>query len=433
MSSCEGAPDAVDMGCHRRYHRTDIVAKRHIHSYKPSPGLLIAEARLSGLVLVDPHRHAGLQACGVSPSQREETASIMAIPQAQPLISRTSVRAVQWDDNGVQLLDQTLLPHQQVYLFLDDYRQVIEAIVNMRVRGAPAIGVAGAYGVALAVRECMADAPSFGERLKEAASALSNARPTAVNLSWAVERVLGATQREDSTTPFERALQEAHSILAEDVAANHRIGEEGAALLKPGSQVLTHCNTGALATGGWGTALGVVRSAWVQKTLQQVYLTESRPLLQGARLTAWELVQEGIPATLIVDGAAGFLFQRTKIDAVVLGADRIAANGDVANKIGTFGLAVLAKEHGVPFYVAAPISTIDLRTPNGEAIPIEERSPEEVVSLGGNRVAANGIDVWNPSFDVTPASYISGIITERGVARAPFVDSLRSLVGEADG
>ncbi|PZC47761.1 MAG: methylthioribose-1-phosphate isomerase [Chloroflexi bacterium] len=343
------------------------------------------------------------------------------------------MRAVQWDDNGVQLLDQTLLPHQQVYLFLDDYRQVIEAIVNMRVRGAPAIGVAGAYGVALAVRECMADAPSFGERLKEAASALSNARPTAVNLSWAVERVLGATQREDSTTPFERALQEAHSILAEDVAANHRIGEEGAALLKPGSQVLTHCNTGALATGGWGTALGVVRSAWVQKTLQQVYLTESRPLLQGARLTAWELVQEGIPATLIVDGAAGFLFQRTKIDAVVLGADRIAANGDVANKIGTFGLAVLAKEHGVPFYVAAPISTIDLRTPNGEAIPIEERSPEEVVSLGGNRVAANGIDVWNPSFDVTPASYISGIITERGVARAPFVDSLRSLVGEADG
>ena len=333
----------------------------------------------------------------------------------------------------MQLLDQTLLPQKQVHLFLDNYRQVIEAIMTMRVRGAPAIGVAGAYGLALAAREYAADSDSFHERLEEAASALSNARPTAVNLSWAVQRVLSAILPEDPPTAFERALHEAHAILAADVAANHRIGEEGAALLKPGSQVLTHCNTGALATGGWGTALGVVRSAWAKKTLQQVYLTESRPLLQGARLTAWELVQEGIPATLIVDGAAAFLFQRTKIDAVILGADRIAANGDVANKIGTFGLAVLAKEHGVPFYVAAPTSTIDMRTANGEAIPIEERSSDEVVNLGGVRVAASGIDVWNPSFDVTPASYVSGIITESGVVRAPFADNLRSLEEKADG
>ncbi len=350
-----------------------------------------------------------------------------------PAVQAAPIQAVEWTDAGLRLLDQTLLPREQTHLLLENYRDVVEAVQSMRVRGAPALGVAGGYGLALAIREFAGEAGSFHVRLEAAAAALRGARPTAVNLRWAVDRVLSVALREPPVAAFQRALDEAHAILAEDVAANHRIGEAGAGLLPPGSRVLTHCNTGALATGGWGTALGVVRTAWRRGGLDRVYLTESRPFLQGARLTAWEMVREGIPATLIVDAAAGHLLQKKRVDAVIVGADRIAANGDAANKIGTYSLAVLAKENSVPFYVAAPSSTIDLGTATGAAIPIEERSAEEVVNLGGTRVAAEGVGVWNPSFDVTPAGYIAGIITEKGIARAPFADSLPALKAPAGG
>jgi methylthioribose-1-phosphate isomerase len=337
---------------------------------------------------------------------------------------------IEWLDEGkLRFLDQTRLPQEEVWLETADYREVAEAICQLRLRGAPLIGIAAAYGLALASLTLPEDdAARALPRLKETAAELAATRPTAVNLAWALDRLLA---RVASTTEVEAIksalLDEAHHVHEEDVAANRRLGRQGAALLPQGANVLTHCNAGSLATGGYGTALGVVRSAWETGKLRHVYATETRPLLQGARLTAWELSREGIPFTLIVDSAAGSLLQGGQADAVVVGADRITANGDVANKIGTYSLAVLARENKVPFYVAAPTSTIDLSLATGEAIPIEERSAQEVTSLRGTDLAPEGTAAANPAFDVTPHDYITAIITENGVAREPYEESLASI------
>jgi methylthioribose-1-phosphate isomerase len=318
-----------------------------------------------------------------------------------------SVEPIRWRGDALELLDQRRLPREAVYVTCRSASEVAAAIRDMVVRGAPAIGVAAAFGMALAVRK--------GDPLDAAANELRSARPTAVNLAWAVDRMLRA--RGD--------LAEALAIFREDVEGNHRIGRFGAELLGRSATVLTHCNAGALATAGYGTALGVIRSAVEQGKKIAVFAGETRPYLQGARLTAWELQQDGIDVTLITDSMAGHFFQQRKFDAVFVGADRIAANGDTANKIGTYTLAVLANAHQVPFYVAAPISTVDLATPNGAAIPIEERSAREVTEIGGTRIAPDGVAVRHPAFDVTPARLITAIVTDRGVLRAPYEESVR--------
>jgi len=342
----------------------------------------------------------------------------------------TDLLPIEWQEPGrIRLLDQTRLPAEEVYLETADYREIAGAIRELRVRGAPLIGIAAAYGLALAARSIDTnDREPFLERLREAAAELAATRPTAVNLRWALDRMLSVA--EAAASPQEaraRLAAEARRIHQEDIAANQRLGAHGAALLPAGASVLTHCNTGSLATGGYGTALGVVRAAWEQEKLNHVYATETRPLLQGARLTAWELSRLGIPFTVIVDSAAGSLLRGGRAQAVVVGADRIAANGDVANKIGTYPLAVLAREAGVPFYVAAPTSTIDLSTASGEEIPIEERDAAEVTSFGGSRSTPEGTDAANPAFDVTPHDYVIAIITEAGVARPPYQESLARL------
>jgi methylthioribose-1-phosphate isomerase len=342
---------------------------------------------------------------------------------------RRVVQTVFWDEDSVVLIDQRRLPLEEVYLRCRTHGEVASAIRDMAIRGAPAIGVAAALGLALSVRECeAADAPR--KAFEAACRELGATRPTAVNLFWAIERMRRRfDQVEAAGLDDLRAslLREAQSIHEEDVAACRRMGDFGAALLPMDVRVLTHCNAGALATAGYGTALGVIRSAAREGKVRRVYADETRPYLQGARLTAWELMRDGIPTTLITDSMAGHLMARGEIDAVVVGADRIAANGDVANKIGTYTVAVLAKEHGLPFYVAAPTSTFDLATPTGEAIPIEERPAEEVTHHAGRRVAPEGVEVRNPAFDVTPSRYIAAIICERGVARPPYLDSLRAL------
>ena len=333
---------------------------------------------------------------------------------------------VWWQDDHVVMIDQRRLPAEEVYVECRTPAEVAEAIRTMVIRGAPAIGVAAAFGVALGARP--------GGRLDAAEldaidRVLRSTRPTAVNLSWALARMRRRAEATASGVDLRTALlEEALAIEAEDVAACRRIGDLGAALLPERARLLTHCNAGALATAGYGTALGVVRSAARTGKLLRVYADETRPYLQGARLTAWELVQDGIPTTLITDSMAGHMISRGEVDAVVVGADRIAANGDVANKIGTYTLGVVARENGVPFYVAAPVSTIDLDTATGEGIPIEERSADEVTMHAGTRVAAQGVDVRNPAFDVTPHRYVTAIICERGVAKAPFEPSLRALV-----
>ncbi len=335
---------------------------------------------------------------------------------------------IEWlPDGRVRLIDQTKLPHDETYLETADYRDLVTAISQMKVRGAPLIGITAAYALALASRETSAtDRDELMSRLRTAAEELRATRPTAVNLAWALERALrvaeGATDPQSAIDALET---EARRIHQEDVAACHAIGANGASLLDAETTLLTHCNTGSLATGGYGTALGVVRAAWAQGKLERVYVTETRPLLQGARLTAWELQREGIPFTLAVDSAAGSLLRRGLVRAVVVGADRIAANGDLANKIGTYTLAVLAGENGVPFYAAAPTSTIDPNTPSGEDIPIEERDPAEVTAL-----AEVGTTAANPAFDVTPSRYVSAIITENGVASPPYEASLAGLLRE---
>lgn len=341
------------------------------------------------------------------------------------------LETMRWEDGVLVLLDQTRLPAAVEYIRCADVECVAEAIRNLRVRGAPAIGAAAAYGLVLALRSAAPGTrEEFVARAKEAARYLASTRPTAVNLTWALNRLLRRLEGPGGGGPAEMLevlLEEAHAIYREDLEANRRMGRFGQELLPPGARVLTHCNAGALATAGYGTALGVVRAAHEAGKGIRVYACETRPLLQGARLTSWELLQEGIPVTLVTDGMAGYLMAQGMVDAVIVGADRIAANGDVANKIGTYGLAVLASYHGLPFYVAAPLSTVDLTLESGAEIPIEERSPQEVTHLCGVRVAPEGVGVWNPAFDVTPAELITAIITDRGVARPPYRESLAAL------
>jgi methylthioribose-1-phosphate isomerase len=348
-------------------------------------------------------------------------------------------KTIEWTERGVRILDQTRLPAEEVYRTYTDYQGVAEAIRTMVIRGAPAIGVAAAMGVALGVQNSRASTASeLRSDFDRIASTLSQTRPTAVNLFWAIRRMRAALEevlaRERASPAViaaakQRLVDEAQRILAEDVAVNQAIGRHGAALLQNVRGVLTHCNAGALATAGYGTALGVIRAAVAAGQTLHVFADETRPFLQGARLTAWELAQDQIPVTLITDNMAGHFMQRGHVQAVVVGADRIAANGDVANKIGTYTLAVLAKENQIPFYVAAPTSTIDLSIPSGEQIPIEQRPSDEVKQVAGVRVAPPGVEACNPAFDVTPHRYVTAIITERGVIREPYAETLPALCG----
>lgn len=338
-----------------------------------------------------------------------------------------SIRAVSWSPEGVRLLDQRRLPERTEVLTCGDAAAVARAIRDMVVRGAPAIGITAAYGVVLAARARYRAAPDSWKRDIEAdLDALARARPTAVNLSWALAR-LRACIASVAGDPEAALLAEARRIHAEDVEGNRRMGRLGAELIGTRCDVLTHCNTGSLATGGYGTALGVIRSAYVMGRIERVYAGETRPWLQGSRLTGWELVQDGIPVRLIADAAASHLMRQGKLGWVIVGADRIAANGDVANKIGTYALAVSARHHGVGFMVAAPTSTIDRHLPEGASIPIEARAAEELLCMGGHRVAAPGMEAWNPVFDVTPAALIDAIVTERGVVHAPDARKIAAL------
>jgi methylthioribose-1-phosphate isomerase len=342
-------------------------------------------------------------------------------------------QTIAWKDNKVVILDQRRLPGEEVCLECSDADAVVEAIKTMAIRGAPAIGIAAAMGLALgALGIAKKDFPSFYQELSVICDTLKGARPTAVNLHWALERMKGMCEankkrRVDDIKGL--LVDEARAILTEDIEANKKIGEHGKALISDGDTILTHCNAGALATGGYGTALGVIRSAWEEKKNIAVVATETRPLLQGARLTAWELQREGIPVTLITDNMAGSIMQDGKIDLVIVGADRIARNGDVANKIGTYTLAVLAKEHKIPFYVAAPLSTFDWAIQTGRKIPIEERDPDEVAAPWGKRLTPEWIEVRNPAFDVTPHRYVSAIVTERGIIRPPFAEGVQQIRG----
>ncbi|MEX0684277.1 MAG: S-methyl-5-thioribose-1-phosphate isomerase [Dehalococcoidia bacterium] len=335
---------------------------------------------------------------------------------------------IEWlADGKIRFLDQTLLPQQEIWIETPDYRVIAEAIRRLQLRGAPLIGVSAAYGLALAALESTAtDLEALRHDVTAAAGVLRATRPTAVNLAWALDRALRALDTAtDAGSGRDILVAAAREIHEEDVAGNQRIGAFGADLIPAGASVMTHCNAGSLATGGYGTALGVLRSAWADGRLRHVHATETRPLLQGARLTAWELQREGIPFTLIADSAAGSVMRRGLIGAVVVGADRIAANGDVANKIGTYQLAVLAKENNIPFFVAAPTSTIDLSLTTGDDIPIEERAAAEVTAVRGVEIAPTGTEAANPAFDVTPNTYVAAIITENGIARAPYETSLR--------
>lgn len=333
----------------------------------------------------------------------------------------------------MRLIDQTRLPAELVYVDCRTPEEVAHAIRTMQIRGAPAIGCAAAFGLALCARR--SNAPTGEALVRElagCADVIAATRPTAVNLFWALERVMAVARRMQSEKPCaiaDAVIEEAQRILREDIDANRRLGEYGAELLERGSCVLTHCNAGALATGGYGTALGVIRSAHAQGKIVRVYVDETRPLLQGARLTAWELLQEDIPAVLITDSMAGFLMQQGKVNAAIVGADRIARNGDVANKIGTYSLAVIAREHNVPFYVAAPLSTVDSSCETGAAIPIEQRSSDEVTEFAGKRIAPMGIEVCNPAFDVTPAHLVTAIVTEAGVIHKP-ADNLADFISQ---
>ena len=344
------------------------------------------------------------------------------------------IPTLEWTPEGVRFLDQTRLPLEEVYVLATSYQQVADIITTMVVRGAPAIGVSAAMGLALGVRNsAAATIPELAIEFDAMCATLAATRPTAVNLFWAIERMkqrfsqlytrAGATLASIRTG----LIAEAQRMYEEDIAACRRMGAHGAPLLPRSGGVLTHCNAGALATCGYGTALGVIRSAVEGGSHLHVYADETRPFLQGARLTAWELMHDHIPTTVLCDNMAASLMRQRRIHAVIVGADRIAANGDIANKIGTYSVAILAREHGIPFYVAAPWSTIDLRTPTGDSIPIEQRSPQEVTHHAGKQLTPHGVGIENPAFDVTPAQYVTAIITERGVLRPPFADSLHEL------
>ena len=341
------------------------------------------------------------------------------------------IQTLEWTDNGVRFIDQTKLPMEETYVTCKTHEQVADVIRTMVVRGAPAIGVAAAMGIALGVKNSKAE--SVGELKKELdqiCDVIGKTRPTAVNLFWAIHRMQEKFERA-RVRPLAQIkqylIEESKRMHAEDIAANQAMGRHGATLMPSEGGVLTHCNAGALATAGYGTALGVIRAAVEQGKKIHVYADETRPFLQGSRLTAWELMKDNIPTTVISDNMAGAMMRQGKIGAIVVGADRIAANGDVANKIGTYTVAVLAKEHGIPFYVAAPISTVDLACPDGSKIPIEQRDAREVTHIAGRQMVPDGVQIENPAFDVTPAKYVTAIITERVIAREPYQNSLQNL------
>jgi len=343
--------------------------------------------------------------------------------------NQDSFQAIEWADSRLHLLDQRRLPHEEVYLSYHDPVAVAAAIRDMVVRGAPAIGVTAAYAVVLSAQRHHHHgqaADNWREQLDADVAVLAAARPTAVNLVWALQRMQARLARAGSD-PVAELLDEARAIHKEDIAANRRMGEYGAALIDNGQSVLTHCNAGALATGGYGTALGVIRSAYAAGKLQQVYAGETRPWLQGARLTAWELLRDGIPVTLIADSAAAFLMRGGHVQWVITGADRVASNGDVINKIGTYQLAVACRHHGIRMMVAAPLSTIDMDMPDGASVVIEQRPGSEVLGMAGQRVAASGAVAWNPVFDVTPAGLVDYLVTEAGVVAAPDREQLATL------
>lgn len=341
------------------------------------------------------------------------------------------IRPVLWKNNSVVLIDQNALPLVERNVICSDYRQVIAAIRDLTVRGAPAIGVAAAFCAALGAQPLSGLSPEkFQKQFEKICGEIAAARPTARNLFWALERMKGclaAAMDAGEKNPAAVLLAEAKRICVEDIEANKQIGQHGSALIADGDRILTHCNAGALATAGYGTALGVLRAACAEGKKISVYVDETRPVLQGARLTAWEMKKEKIPAALITDNMAGFLMQQGKIDKVIVGADRIASNGDAANKIGTYSLAVLASAHRIPFYVAAPLSTFDFAIQTGADIPIEERSADEITDFRGIRVAPKGMKVYNPAFDVTPAKYITGMITEKGILLRPYRRAIASL------
>ena len=344
------------------------------------------------------------------------------------------IKTVEWTNEGVRMLDQRLLPTEEKYLVLRSYEEIADAIRKMVVRGAPAIGVSAAMGLALGANQSVGTSVADLEYdFKFMCKVMEATRPTAVNLFWAVERMRGALLKAKADTHDvveikQRLVNEALAIFNEDIASNRALGKFGGELIADGATVLTHCNAGALATAGdYGTALGVIRGAIDAGKRVAVIADETRPFLQGSRLTAWELAQDNIPVTVITDNMAGHVMKQGKVDCVVVGADRIAANGDTANKIGTYMVAVLARQHKIPFYVAAPISTVDLSTPTGEGIPIEQRNAREVTHIGDHQLVPDGVDVHNSAFDVTPNEFIAAIITDRGVARAPYTESLRHL------
>ena len=346
------------------------------------------------------------------------------------------IKTVEWTKDGIRMLDQRLLPSEETYLMLRSYEEVAEAIRKMVIRGAPAIGIAAPMGVALGASQSVGTSVAdLEDDLQYISEVIGKTRPTAVNLFWAIERMRTTFEKNKHLNDVEKVKQilidEALAIYEEDLTANRAIGRHGAELIQDGATVLTHCNAGALATGGdYGTALGVIRGARDAGKRVAVIADETRPYLQGLRLTAWELQKDDIPVTVITDNMAGHVMKNGKVDAVVVGADRIAANGDTANKIGTYMVAVLAREHGVPFYVAAPLTTLDLSLASGEEIPIEERDPMEITHIRDHQLAPEGVQVHNPAFDVTPHEFITAIITDKGVARPPFVKSLQRLAAD---
>ncbi len=346
---------------------------------------------------------------------------------------KSSFQAINWTGSSLQLLDQRRLPHEEVYLEYKDATAVADAIRDMVVRGAPAIGITAAYAVVLAAQQHRSSSPgNWHAPLMRDIQRLSEARPTAVNLVWALERMQQRLSRAGDD-PVAALLEEAKLIHQEDIDANTRMGEAGASLINKGESVLTYCNTGSLATGGYGTALGVVRSAWAAHKLARVFAGETRPWLQGARLTAWELIRDEIPVTLITDNAAAYLMQKQQVQWVITGADRVAANGDVINKIGTYQLAVVCRYHGVKMMVAAPLSTLDMGMPDGRQVTIEQRPEAEVLEQAGRRIAASGATAWNPAFDVTPAALVDYLVTEAGVIAAPDREKLAALYASLPG
>ncbi len=341
------------------------------------------------------------------------------------------IATIEWQNRKVKIIDQTKLPLRLVHIYCEDLRTLREAILSLKVRGAPALGIAGAFGVVLGTQNSSAtDFPSFRRELEEAIDYLGSSRPTAVDLFWALKRMRNCAEKNkhQEIPQIKKALQEeALQIMQEDKTRSRQMAKEGAFLLKDGDRILTHCNAGALVTADYGTALGVIYRAKEEGKKVTVWADETRPLLQGARLTTWELLRAGVEVTLICDNMAGDLMQRGKVDKVLVGADRVAGNGDVANKIGTYTLAVLAKENEIPFYVVCPISSIDLEIPSGKMIPIEQRNSQEITEFGRKRVAPRGVKVYNPAFDITPARYVTGIITEKGISRPPYKETLKEL------